>query len=132
MTPEDGRKRILLIDDEPAVLEIARKMLEHLGYAVESRSSGEGAVAALGMDPEGFDLVITDLVMPDMEGTELVKRCLTIRPNLPVILCSGGEAPEVPPLQHEASRIQGFLMKPFTLARLAETVGGALKDPPAP
>ncbi|MGD8549522.1 MAG: response regulator [Desulfobacterales bacterium] len=91
-TDEDlptGKERIIFIDDEESILRMGRQRLERLGYMVESTTSPIEALALFRSQPDQFDLVITDLTMPKMTGDKLVKEILNIRPDIPVILCTG-------------------------------------------
>lgn len=84
-----GSERILLIDDENAIIKIGRRMLEKLGYRVTAKTNPEEAVELFRLNPEQFDLVITDMTMPKMNGAQLIAAIREIRPSLPVILCTG-------------------------------------------
>ena len=84
-----GNERILFIDDEQAIVNIARKRLERLGYEVEAKVSPIEALELFRSKPDKFDLVITDLTMPKMTGDKLVKEILNIRTDIPIILCTG-------------------------------------------
>jgi len=84
-----GNEKILFIDDEQSIVNIARQRLERLGYDVDTKMSPIEALELFRSKPEQFDLVITDLTMPEMTGDKLVKEILNIRPDIPVILCTG-------------------------------------------
>jgi CheY-like chemotaxis protein len=84
-----GHESVLLIDDEEDVLEMMHSMIEKLGYQVISRNSSIEALDTFRNHPRQFDLVITDQTMPEMTGLELVKQLIRIRPDIPVILCTG-------------------------------------------
>ncbi|MGD2028403.1 MAG: cache domain-containing protein [Desulfobacterales bacterium] len=84
-----GGERILFIDDEESLVKIGHQRLERLGYKVESSTSPIEALERFRSRPDQFDLVITDLTMPKMTGDKLVKEILNIRPDIPVILCTG-------------------------------------------
>jgi len=84
-----GNEKILFIDDEESIVNIARQMLERLGYEVDAKMSSIEALELFRFKPDQFDLVITDLTMPKMTGDKLVREILTIRPDIPVILCTG-------------------------------------------
>jgi PAS domain S-box-containing protein len=84
-----GNERVLFVDDEPAVAEIGRLGLERLGYRVEMRTSSIEALEAFRFAPGSFDVVITDLTMPHMTGLELAREILRIRPDTPIIVCTG-------------------------------------------
>ena len=84
-----GEERILFIDDEEPIAKLGRQSLERLGYKVKAIASPIEALEIFRSQPEEFDLVITDLTMPKMTGDKLVKEILSIRPNIPIILCTG-------------------------------------------
>ncbi len=88
-SPPGGTERILFIDDEEAIVDMNRQWLEKLGYRVEIRTDPAAALALFRSDPDGFDLVVTDMTMPKMTGDRLARELLSIRPDLPVILCTG-------------------------------------------
>ena len=116
-----GNERILFIDDEEALADIAREMLEELGYEVTTMTSSLKALEHFKIKPEGFDLVITDMSMPTMTGAQLSSELMKIRPDIPIILCTG--------FSHIISEekaweigIKAFVMKPLEMNLLAETV----------
>jgi len=84
-----GNEKILFIDDEQSIVNMARQMLERLGYEVDAQMSSIEALELFRSKPDQFDLVITDLTMPKMTGDTLVKEILNIRPDIPIILCTG-------------------------------------------
>ena len=81
-----GKERILLVDDEHLLLDMSKEMFESLGYNVEARISSLDALALFRDHPERFDLVITDLTMPNMPGDELASELLRIRADIPVLV----------------------------------------------
>jgi PAS domain S-box-containing protein len=122
-----GHERILVVDDEPALTQITRQMLERLGYQVECRASGIDALKAFGNDVDGkpFDLVITDMTMPKLTGADLARELLNRHPDLPIILSTGFSDK----LDAEAARrlgLKGILPKPFVVRELARMVREAL------
>jgi PAS domain S-box-containing protein len=84
-----GEERILFVDDEESIVKLARQRLERLGYKVEATTSPIEALALFRSKPDQFDLIITDLTMPKMTGDKLVAEILSLRPNIPIILCTG-------------------------------------------
>jgi len=84
-----GKERILFIDDEDSMVKMGHQRLERLGYKVESITSSLKALDIFRSKPDQFDLVITDLTMPQMTGDKLVKEILNIRPEMPIIICTG-------------------------------------------
>jgi signal transduction histidine kinase len=124
-----GREHILFVDDEQALAQIGQQMLERLGYTVTCRTSSVEALEALRSNPDRFDVVITDQTMPNMTGMELARQVQILRPDLPVILCTGfSEA--IGPENAMESGIRGFLLKPITLRDLSEAIRQALDQPP--
>jgi signal transduction histidine kinase len=84
-----GNETILLVDDEEDVVEMMHLMLERLGYRVFPKTSSIEALEEFRREPEKFDLVITDQTMPKMTGMELIQKLMRIRPDIPIILCTG-------------------------------------------
>jgi CheY-like chemotaxis protein len=85
----EGKERILFIDDEELLAEMGRDMLERLGYHVTVRCSSIEALTTFQNIPNEFDIVITDQTMPGMTGADLARRMMQIRPDIPIILCTG-------------------------------------------
>ncbi|MDH3344719.1 MAG: response regulator, partial [Desulfobacteraceae bacterium] len=84
-----GNETILLVDDEEDVVEMMHLMLERLGYRVFPKTSSIETLEEFRREPEKFDLVITDQTMPKMTGIELIQKLMRIRPDIPIILCTG-------------------------------------------
>lgn len=84
-----GEERILMVDDEPMLAALGRDLLSALGYKIKVAIDSRKALEIFAADPQGFDLVVTDQTMPYMTGTDLTKELLRIRPDLPVIICTG-------------------------------------------
>jgi CheY-like chemotaxis protein len=116
-----GDESILFVDDEASIVHIGEQTLGYLGYNMVCMTSSTEALDAFRAGPDRFDLVITDLTMPDMTGVELAENILEIRSEIPIILCTGfSEA-----VTSEDARkmgISGFLKKPVTIRELAESV----------
>jgi PAS domain S-box-containing protein len=123
--PLRGTERILLVDDERTQAQSIRNMLKRLGYQVAVRTDSEQALAAFRKDPDRFDLVITDQIMPKLTGVQLATRLLKLRPGLPVILCTGFSE-QVDSEGARALGIRGFLMKPFSIREMAGAIKRAL------
>ena len=113
-----GRERILFVDDEAFQADLGRQMLGRLGYRVQTFTRSSEALEAFEADPAAIDLVITDMTMPEMTGDELARRLLTIRPDLPIILCTG-YSERMTEEAAEALGIRGFAMKPVVIRELA-------------
>ncbi len=113
-----GSGRILLVDDEEILIEMGQAMLERLGYEVTVRTSSLEALTTFQNDPHRFDAVITDQTMPGMTGVDLARRMLQIRPDLPIILCTG-YSNLVTEDQAKSYGIKGFTMKPLTMKEVS-------------
>jgi len=116
-----GRERILLVDDDEPIANLGRRVLESLGYQVVAMTDPVEALRVFQRRPRSFDLLITDVMMPEMPGDELVRKIQKIRPELPVVLCSG-YTNRVSVEKAQAMGISAFLMKPVLKRTLAETV----------
>jgi PAS domain S-box-containing protein len=116
-----GSETILLVDDESALLQVGRRMLERLGYTVVVKSCGMEALEEFRARPHAFDLVITDQTMPKMTGMELSKELLALRPDLPVVLCTGFSE-SLTPENQKAAGIRAVAMKPIDTRHIASTV----------
>ena len=116
-----GHQRILFVDDEPALVDIGRKMLEHLGHEVVVRTSSLEALEAFRNNPERFDLVISDKTMPQMTGFDLAREIKQIRPDIPIIICTGF-SDTTDSDKAKAMGIIGLVMKPIVMREMAETI----------
>ncbi len=122
-----GSERILLVDDEHRIAELERQMIENLGYQVSPRTSSIEALEAFRYDPGKFDLVITDQTMPNMTGMELAKEILSIRPNTPVIICTGFSE-KVTMDKIQSIGIKAILTKPIPKSDMALTIRRVLDE----
>ena len=120
-----GTEHVLLVDDEVAMVEMGRQMLENLGYRVTARSSSIEALEAFGADPGRFDLVVTDMTMPQMTGAALAQEILKLRPGMPIILCTG-YSERIQEDSAKAMGIREFLLKPVILRDFAAAIRRAL------
>ncbi len=120
-----GSERILFVDDEEALVEMGEEILAGLGYEVTSRTSSREALGLLKEDPSRFDLVITDVTMPDMTGLELAGEVLALKPDMPIIMCTGFSH-LVDADKATAAGIRAFLMKPLTKKEIAKTIRDVL------
>ncbi len=115
---QTGDESILLVDDEQQLVEMEQQMLKKLGYTVTTETSSRKALELFRSVPDRFDLVITDLTMPEMNGYLLAQKLKEIRPNLPIILCSGyheyGSKKKI-----QEMGISAFILKPVTLMDLS-------------
>ncbi len=122
-----GAESILLVDDEKSIVELEKKMLERLGYQVTSYTNSHDALRAFKADPDAYDLVLTDMTMPQMTGDKLAQELLSIRPHLPVIICTGFSE-RIDPDSATAIGIKGFLMKPVVRSEMAQMIRKALNE----
>jgi len=120
-------EKILVVDDTPSWLWIARKILSAGGYQVEVCENASDAVSLFSNDPSEIDLVITDLNMPSLNGFELAAELLKINASLPVVLTSAAKV-EMPPAKLQTLGIRGFVTKPWQRERLFSTIQQALAD----
>jgi len=116
-----GGENILFVDDEPLLIEIGQAMLSRLGYNVVAMTDSRGAFEAFSAQPRRFDLVITDQTMPHLTGMELAGKLMHIRPDIPVILCTGFST-RINPEEADLKGIRAFLYKPIILHKLAEAI----------
>lgn len=124
-----GKERILFVDDEEILAKMGRDMLERLGYLVTERRSSLEALETFRAAPDQFDLVITDQTMPTMTGAELAQRILQIRPNTPIILCTGYSNL----INEESAKklgIKEFTLKPLTKSTISKLIRKVLDDQP--
>jgi len=122
-----GTERILVVDDEAAITEMIGLWLAQLGYTVTTSNNSVEALAMVRENPGGFDLIVTDQAMPFMPGSELAKEVLSIRPDLPIILCTGYSAI----LSEEKAReigIKSYAYKPLQGNELARLVRQVLDE----
>lgn len=122
-----GTERILFVDDEPALAELGKGLLERLGYKVTFRTSSLEALEVFRTGPDQFDLVITDTTMPKMRGDLLARELMNIRPGIPIILCTGFSE-HVTEEKARGMGIKAFAMKPVVLKDLARTVRKVLDE----
>jgi PAS domain S-box-containing protein len=116
-----GNERVLFVDDEEALAEMGQHLLEELGYVVTATQSSIQALSAVKADPFAYDLIVTDMTMPEMTGVELAKAVLALRPDMPVILCTGFSH-LVDAEQAKAAGIKAFTMKPLTRREIGKTI----------
>jgi PAS domain S-box-containing protein len=124
-TAPRGTERILFVDDEESLVLTGREMLEGLGYRVTATRSSREALEIFCARPDQFDLVITDMTMPHITGSELARDMLKIRADIPVILCTGYSDIMTPEKAKEMG-IREFLVKPIPLRDLADAIRKAL------
>jgi DNA-binding NtrC family response regulator len=120
-------ENVLLVDDEPSLTRIGKQLLERIGYGVTAKTDSRAALELVRGDPDRFDVVITDQSMPDLTGTAFARELLALRPELPVIICTGnGDRRH----EEEARRIgvKAFVLKPYSERTLAGIIRRVLDD----
>jgi len=122
-----GNERILFVDDEEFIADLGKRILERLGYDVTVRTSSIEALKAFKAQPEKFDLIITDMTMPQMTGEKLAQNMLRIRPDIPIILCTGFSA-MISENKAKEMGIKGFVMKPFVIHEMAKIIRKVLGE----
>ena len=118
---------ILFVDDQSFIVDTGKKILENLGYKVVGQTSSVDALSAFLEQPSKFDLVVTDLTMPKMTGVDLSQEILKIRPDMPIILCTGFSE-ELQPQKARRLGIKKMIMKPFTIKELTGIIETILDE----
>lgn len=116
-----GNEKILLVDDEEMLVNMGKDMLERLGYSVTVKRNGRQALEEFRKNPDQFDIIITDQTMPGMTGINLSREILAIRPDMPVILCSGYSS-IISEDKANAIGIRKYIMKPVTQKTIARLI----------
>ncbi len=119
--PPAGTEHVLFVDDEEALVDLGKRMLQRLGYEVTVRTSSIEALEAFRAQPDKYDLLVTDMTMPNMTGVDLSKELLRIRPDVPIILCTGFSE-MITEDKAKQRGIKALVMKPLVLREMAETV----------
>ena len=122
-----GTERILFIDDEPVITDMSKKTLESLGYEVVARNSSIEALELFKEKIDYFDLVITDMTMPHMTGEKLAEKLMQIRPDIPVMLCTGFSF-MIDEQKALDMGIRAFISKPILKREIAETIRKVLDE----
>jgi len=113
-----GSERILLVDDEPIVMKMGTRLLEHLGYKLTSQTDSVNALEIFRLAPDEFDLVITDYTMPELTGLDFAREIRLIRPDMPIMLCTGFSE-KITPDSVKELRME-LLMKPYGMSEISE------------
>jgi signal transduction histidine kinase len=122
-----GSERIMVIDDEDELLQLLDRMLTNMGYQVQSYTDSTEALREFLADPDGCDLVLTDMTMPKLTGKELVRKILAVRADIPIIMCTGFS--EIMGRKEALSLgVREYVMKPVVKHELAEIVRKVLDD----
>jgi DNA-binding response OmpR family regulator len=119
--PTRGHERVMLVDDDPSLLEVTRKTLTKLGYKVDAFTRPMVAAFEFQKQPDAWDLIVTDRMMPKLDGLLLAEEMLAVRPDLPIIMLTGyGE--ELDEARAKSLGIREFLFKPVLGRALADVV----------
>jgi CheY-like chemotaxis protein len=124
---QSGAEHILLVDDETMLAELGKVMFERLGYKVTMLTNSLEALTIFENQPERFDVVITDQTMPGITGMDMAKLMLKIRPDIPIILCTGYST-LVSEEHAKAEGIAGFAMKPLSKRIISTLLRKVLDD----
>ncbi|MCP4116302.1 MAG: PAS domain S-box protein [Desulfobacteraceae bacterium] len=116
-----GTERIMLVDDEDAIIQMEKQMLERLGYQVVSYVDSLETLERFRAEPDQFDMVITDMAMPNMSGDKLAAELIKIRPDIPILLCTGFSE-KIPENKSTCLGIKNVLMKPIAKKDLANKI----------
>ncbi len=115
------RTRILFVDDEMAIVKLMKMSLERLGFEVETFTCPEEALDVFTRKSDGFDLVMTDFTMPKMNGIMLMEKIRQIRPDIPVIVCTGHSA-DIDEASAGRSGIDAYVMKPVSRSQISGVI----------
>ena len=116
-----GSENILIVDDEESLVNLMKKSLELLGYQVTTKTNSMEALELFRSQPDMFDIVISDQTMPDLTGDQLAKNLMEIKPNIPIIICSGYSS-KIDAETAGVIGIKAFLMKPVNQREFANTI----------
>jgi PAS domain S-box-containing protein len=122
-----GKEHILFVDDEPALASLGRQILQRMGYQVTTFTSSTEALSNFKKDPMAFDLVITDMTMPRMTGDELARKIMDVRPDMPVVVCTGYSEKISDPMIEQLG-IKALIMKPLVRSEMALAIRQALDE----
>jgi CheY-like chemotaxis protein len=125
--PPRGHGSVLLVDDEAALMDVGANILRSLGYDVTAMQSPLDAFEKFAADPSAFDLIFTDQSMPGLSGFELARRIMSLRPGMPVILCTG-YSDLVTEEAALAAGIKAFVTKPLRRVEIAETIQRVMEN----
>ncbi len=127
VTLPTGTEQILVVDDEMPIVKLERQMLERLGYKVTTSTNSMDAVNLFERSPNEFDLVMTDMAMPNLTGEKLAEMVLAIRPDIPIIICTGF-SDQINNEKVFSIGAKGFLMKPINKSEMAQLIRESLDE----
>jgi PAS domain S-box-containing protein len=122
-----GNESVLLVDDEASMVRVCQKILERKGYRVTGETSSMKALELFKEDPDAFDLVVTDMTMPEMTGDVLARHIMMIKPGIPVVMCTG-YSEKIDEETAKALGIKELLLKPLEQNTLLSSIRIALGD----
>ena len=122
-----GTEAILFVDDEPTLVDLSKRIMERFGHRVSIRTSSIEALELFKRQPHAYDLVITDMTMPNMTGDILAQELMTIRPDIPVVICTGYSEKITPQLLDHLN-IKALVLKPIIRNDLLLTIRQVLDD----
>jgi two-component system, cell cycle sensor histidine kinase and response regulator CckA len=122
-----GNEKLLIVDDEKSIITLLSYLFERLGYTVTSKTDPVEAYKVFENDPRGFDLMITDMTMPNMTGFDLTGKIKALRADIPVILCTG-YSDLIDEQKAIEAGIARYIMKPLAIYNVAETVRRVLDN----
>jgi len=122
-----GSERILFVDDEQALVNLGKQMLEKLGYEAVVRTSSVEALELFKAQPEKFDMVITDMTMPNLTGEKLAGELINVRPEIPIILCTG-YSENITETKAKKIGIKELILKPIVMQDIARTIRRVLDN----
>jgi PAS domain S-box-containing protein len=116
-----GNETLLFVDDEISIVNMVQRMFERLGYKVQTATTPQDALDRFDLNPDHFDLVITDMTMPQMTGVELSEKLMDIRPDIPIIICTGHSA-LVDEEKAKELGLAAYIMKPINMRETAQII----------
>jgi len=122
-----GQEHILFVDDEKTLVDLAGRSLSDLGYSVTTCCDSQEALKIFQSNPDGFDLIVTDMTMPHLSGSELSRQIVGLRPDQPIILCTG-YSEFITPEKAAKMGIKTFILKPLSCKDLATVVRKTLDE----
>lgn len=125
--PQGHGERILFVDDEESIIDVAEKLLARQGYKVVSATASQEALAMFRANPQSFDLVITDQTMPRLTGLDMAREILRMRPDVPIIMCTGYSEKVSDEIAREAG-VRRLLHKPVLGPVFAQAIEGVLSQ----
>ncbi len=122
-----GTEKILFVDDEKSIVLMMQQILEWLGYYVDAKTDPVSALETFQSQPDAFDLVITDMAMPHMTGVTLAEKLMQIRPDIPIIICTGHSS-LIDEKKAKEMNLAAFVMKPIITSEFAKTIRSVLDE----